>query len=82
MTKTSTTFACARTRQMTSQGFRFWFAEVVREWTANDNEDAASWCARWSMVADDFAAKNWTDQANQVRQMVATARQANRPKAV
>lgn len=61
---------------------RWWWAEVVREDVSNDNEDFASWCARWTEMADMMASKNWRAQEMAMREMVAVARANNRPRSV
>ena len=61
---------------------RWWWAEVVREDVANDNEHMAEWANRWTKVAQDWEDRNWHAEARQVRSMVAVARQVNRVRSV
>ncbi|MBS67254.1 MAG: hypothetical protein Tp170SUR191951_48 [Prokaryotic dsDNA virus sp.] len=83
MTRTDTTFACPRTRQMDRRVFRWWFTEVVREEVANDNMDAAAWCAMMSDVAASWADRPaFAAHRADVMAQVQRVRRENRPAAV
>jgi hypothetical protein len=71
----------AKTR-MAARAARWWAAEVAREDHANDNKSMADWARDWEAIARMWDARNWKERAAQVREMIAIARQANRPRAV
>ena len=83
MVTTRCTMKVPTAKMMDRAAYRWWYAEVVREWVANDNVDSATWCAnmeRWARSRETEA--QWKPYTDRVRQMVAVARQYNRPAAV
>lgn len=64
---------------MSREAARWFVSEVMREEVANDNMSFPEWVAMWEDVARNSRFEMVRDNA---RQMVAVARQANRPRVV